>query len=275
MLEKLPLEISGEIKKNHVVIVLPTYDERENISNVLDAILGQEVRIAPARLSVLVVDDLSPDGTADIVRRYSKKNANVYLLTGKKEGLGRAYKRGFAYVLDNLNANIVFEMDADFSHNPDDIPRLLEKLREGNDFVIGSRYVPGGSIPANWSPLRKAMSRWGNIFARHIAGLRDVKDCTSGFRAIRIEVIEEIDFDKLGGTGYAFLMMLLYEAAMSGAKISEVPIHFTDRMYGKSKLGLPDIAEFIITSVKMGLSFKSRPLGRARTKLKREIEISD
>jgi dolichol-phosphate mannosyltransferase len=268
-------EMGDAIVSPRLVIVLPTYNEKENIRGVLDAIFSQEGRIAPASLSVLVVDDLSPDGTADIVREYSRKTANVHLLVGKKEGLGRAYKRGFAYTINNLNADIVFEMDADFSHNPDDIPRLLAKVCEGDDFVIGSRYVPGGSIPANWSLLRRAMSRWGNIFARHIAGLRDIKDCTSGFRAIKIEVIEKIDFDKLGGTGYAFLMMLLYEAARNGAKISEVPINFTDRVCGKSKLGLPDIAEFILKSVRIGLSFKSRPIRRAIARRERDISAND
>lgn len=257
MQEKFQGKTFDAIRSTHVVIVLPTYNEKENIGAVLEAIFGQEGRIAPAGLSVLVVDDLSPDGTADIVREYSKKNSNVHLLSGKKEGLGRAYKRGFAFTIKNLKTDIVFQMDADFSHNPGDIPRLLDKVREGNDFVIGSRYVHGGTIPGNWSPLRKAMSRWGNIFARHIAGLREAKDCTSGFRAIKLEVIEEIDFERLGGTGYAFLMTLLYEAARSGAKISEVPINFADRVCGKSKLGLPDIAEFLFRSVTIGLSFKS------------------
>jgi len=240
---------------DRVVIVLPTYNEKENIGRLLDAILRQGERLSDARLVILVVDDSSPDGTADVVEEYSKRHSNIHLLGGaKKNGLGTAYKRGFAYALNQLQADVVFEMDADFSHDPDDIPRLLAPLREGSDFVIGSRYVPGGSIPDNWAYWRKANSKWGNVFARYIAGLPGIKDCTSGFRAIRAASLREIDVDKLAVTGYAFQMNLLDQAIKHGFRVSEIPIKFTDRLHAKSKLGLGDIVEFILNAFRLRLS---------------------
>lgn len=240
---------------DHVVIVLPTYNEGGNIGKLLDAIQNQARRLGDARLSVLVVDDLSPDNTAEIVREHSQKHTNVHLLGGeKKRGLGTAYKRGFLHAINDLHADIVFEMDADFSHDPDDIPRLLQALRDGSDFAVGSRYVPGGSIPDNWSVLRKVNSKWGNIFARYIAGLHNVRDCTSGYRAIQTSTLRKIDIRKLAATGYSFQMSLLHEAVRQGAVVSEIPINFTDRVHGESKIGMADIVEFIINSFLIRLS---------------------
>lgn len=145
----------------HAVIVLPTYNEKENIVRLLDAIQSQRYRLNGTKLSVLVVDDSSPDGTGEIVHNYSQKYPDVQLLNGtKKQGLGTAYIRGFKYAIEKLEADVIFEMDADFSHDPDDIPRLLTEALNGSDFVIGSRYTFGGSIPNNWSGLRKANSKW-------------------------------------------------------------------------------------------------------------------
>ena len=142
-------------------------------------------------------------------------------------------------------------MDADFSHNPDDIDRFLAKIQENYDFVIGSRYIKGGSIPDNWNLFRKANSFFGNIFARYIADVRSVKDCTSGFRAIKIELLKKIDFNHFNANGYYFQLKLLFVANQKGAKIKEIPINFIDRAKGKSKLGLNDIIEFIINSIKL------------------------
>ena len=134
---------------------------------------------------VLVVDDSSPDGTADVVRQKQTLYPNVHLLTGKKQGLGAAYIRGMRYALDNLRADAVFEMDSDFSHKPEDVPRLMAALDTGADFVIGSRYVKGGSIPPEWGMFRRMNSLFGNIVARYLAGIYKVRDCTAGFRASR------------------------------------------------------------------------------------------
>ena len=253
-------ETSSQTEADHVVIVLPTYNERENIAGLLKAILSQRACLENVTLSVLVVDDSSPDGTADVVQEYSKHDANVHLLGGaKKRGLGAACRRGFDYAINHLKADVIFEMDADFSHDPDDIPRLLAELRNGSDFVVGSRYVPGGSIPDNWAFWRKANSKWGNVFARHVAGMPHIKDCTSGYRAIRVNALQRIDLDKLAVTGYAFLMSLLHEAVISGMRVSEIPIKFTDRVHAKSKLGMGDVVEFIIKVFRIRLSLWSRP----------------
>ena len=245
----------------HVVIVLPTYNEAENIGRLLEEIQNQAERVGEFRLSVLVVDDLSPDKTGAIVTEYSKQHKNVFILGGtRKRGLGTAYKRGILHAIEHLKADIVFEMDADFSHDPGDIPRLLRALADGSDFAIGSRYVPGGSIPSNWSAFRKANSRWGNIFARYIAGLRGVRDCTSGYRAIRASTLLKIELNKLAVTGYAFQMSLLHAAVSCGATVTEIPIRFADRIRGESKIGIADIIEFMIKSFEIRLSmiFKRR-----------------
>ncbi|HJR08054.1 MAG TPA: polyprenol monophosphomannose synthase [Pyrinomonadaceae bacterium] len=230
----------------HTVIVLPTYNERGNIEKLLDAIISQRAQLDGIKLSVLVVDDSSPDGTGEAVREFARRsdNSGVYLLSGQKKGLGTAYKRGILHALDILNADIVFQMDADFSHDPQDLPRFTSEV-ERCDFVVGSRYVAGGSVPENWSRLRKAISKWGNIFARHIAGLDGVRDCTSGYRAIRASVLREIDLEQMDATGYIFIMNLLYEAVQNGARVSEIPIKFTNRLHGESKLGAADIIGFI------------------------------
>lgn len=244
----------------HAVIVLPTYNEKDNIGRLLEEIQNQRHRLNGTKLSILVVDDSSPDGTGEIVQEYSQKYSNIQLLNGtKKQGLGTAYIRGFKYAIDKLGADVVFEMDADFSHNPNDIPRFLTKALNGSDFVIGSRYVFGGSIPSNWSLLRKANSRWGNFFARRVAGLARVKDCTSGYRAIKVDLLKQVELDKLGVKGYAFQINLLNQAIKKGAKVAELPINFTDRTSGKSKLRFADISEFIVSSLVIGLS-RLKPL---------------
>lgn len=226
-----------------VVVVLPTYNEAENIGRLIHALQGPFARTGHD-CSVLVVDDRSPDGTATIVREAQRRFPGVHLVEGEKRGLGAAYIRGMRHALKSLKADVVFEMDADFSHDPEDVPRLLKALEDGADFVIGSRYVEGGSIPANWGTHRKLISRWGNFFARHVAGLHSVRDCTAGFRAIRGRLLRRIDLGHLRVQGYAFQTALLWEARLHGAKIAEVPVHFVDRTVGQSKLGLADLLEF-------------------------------
>ncbi len=229
-----------------IVVVVPTYNERENIAPLLDSLLRQARNLTDCLFFILVVDDSSPDGTFEVVNRYSKIYYNVHLLKGKKEGLGVAYIRGFNYALNKLKADIVFEMDADFSHNPADIPRFIKELEKGADFVIGSRYVEGGSVPNDWPFLRKINSRWGNIFARYVAGIVGIKDCTSGFRAIRASVLREINLSSLGAKGYSFQMNLLYRAFVKKSfNIVEIPINFVDRKRGESKIRIKDIQEFI------------------------------
>lgn len=230
-----------------IVVILPTYNEKENIALMLGA-LQEQFRNIPHDMNILVVDDTSPDGTADVVRAESEKVRNLFLITGQKQGLGAAYIRGMKYAINELQADAVMEMDADFSHKPEDVPRLIEALDQGADFAIGSRYVPGGKISDDWGFLRRMNSKWGNVFARYVAGMYSVRDCTAGFRAIRSSVISKIDPDTLKVKGYAFQISLLHEAILNHAVIREIPVEFLDRKRGETKLGLSDIIEFMLNT---------------------------
>jgi dolichol-phosphate mannosyltransferase len=230
-----------------IVVILPTYNERENIVLMVRA-LQEQFRAIPHDMHILVVDDNSPDGTADAVRAEARSWKNLHLITGIKQGLGAAYIRGMKHAIEQLMADAVMEMDADFSHKPEDVPRLIEGLDRGADFVIGSRYVPGGKIPDDWSFLRRMISKWGNVFARYVAGIYQVRDCTAGFRAIRASIITKIEPDTLKVKGYAFQISLLHEALLNHARMREVPVEFVDRKRGETKLGLSDIVEFMLNA---------------------------
>jgi dolichol-phosphate mannosyltransferase len=230
-----------------VVIILPTYNERSNIAALLTSLQHEFGRLHHD-MHVLVVDDNSPDGTADVVRGIMREHPNLHLITGEKAGLGAAYIRGMRHALGELGADVIFEMDADFSHAPADVPRLLAALENSADFVIGSRHVHGGSIPAEWSVWRKLNSAGGNWVARYVAGLYGIRDCTAGFRAIRASILRQIDFSALRVKGYAFQVALLHQAVTLGAVVKEVPVHFVDRRQGQSKLGLSDITEFVLNA---------------------------
>jgi dolichol-phosphate mannosyltransferase len=230
-----------------VVIIVPTFNERGNIATLLASLQTEFARLRHD-MHVLVVDDNSPDGTADLVRESMRRYPNVHLLTGTKAGLGAAYIRGMQHAIGEMRADVVFEMDADFSHDPADVPRLLAALESPADFVIGSRHVAGGSIPAEWSIWRKLNSAVGNWVARYVAGLYGIRDCTAGFRAIRASILRQIDFSALRVKGYAFQVALLHQAVTLGAVVKEVPVHFMDRKRGQSKLGLADITEFVLNA---------------------------
>jgi dolichol-phosphate mannosyltransferase len=230
-----------------VVIIIPTYNEHDNMVPLFTALQQQFADMAED-MHILVVDDHSPDGTGALVRSLAAGQPNLHLIEGQKAGLGVAYMRGMAYAMDQLQADAVFEMDADFSHDPADVPRLLQALVAGADFVIGSRYVPGGTIPVEWGPMRKLNSMFGNIVARYLAGMYRIHDCTAGFRAIRGSVLRQIDFSALNVKGYAFQVALLHQAVTLGAVVQEIPVHFKDRTRGDSKLGLSDIIEFILAA---------------------------
>jgi len=227
-----------------VVLIIPTYNEVGNIARLIDFLEPQFEKMGHDS-HVLVVDDNSPDGTADAVRDIRKRCANVHLITGDKSGLGAAYIRGMRHALTELSAEVVFEMDADFSHKPEDVPRLMAEIDAGADFVIGSRYVIGGSIPREWGLHRRLNSFFGNIVARYVTGIYKVHDCTAGFRAIRVSLLRKIDLDELRVQGYAFQVALLHEAVIRKANIREIPVEFVERTVGDSKLGLSDIIEFL------------------------------
>jgi dolichol-phosphate mannosyltransferase len=230
-----------------VVIIIPTYNESDNILPLLQS-LRSRVSTLAHDIHILVVDDNSPDGTGQLVRGEIMHDGQLHLLTGEKAGLGAAYIRGMTYAIDELHADVVFEMDADFSHKISDVPRLLACIENGADFVIGSRYVQGGSIPKDWGLHRRLISRFGNILTRYLAGLRHILDCTAGFRAIRTSLLRRMDFAGLGVQGYAFQVALLHEAVVNNAIVKEIPVDFVDRTRGASKLGLRDITEFVINA---------------------------
>lgn len=227
------------------VIIVPTYNERDNIESLVEKLQLQFDRMVH-EMHILVVDDNSPDGTADAVRVLQSRYANLHLIEDKKAGLGMAYIRGMHHASECLGADVVFEMDADFSHKPEDVPRLMSEIDAGADFVIGSRYVKGGSVPKDWGLLRRFNSLGGNIAARYIAGITQVRDCTAGFRAIRTSILRRIDLSSLRVQGYSFQVALLHAAVLENARIKEVPVDFIDRKNGESKLGLGDILEFVI-----------------------------
>jgi glycosyltransferase involved in cell wall biosynthesis len=231
-----------------VCIIVPTYNESENIVSLLDQIYGVEnvskYNEQSITMNVLVVDDNSPDGTAKIVKDYATHNNNVHLLSrSEKNGLGAAYIAGMKHAMELLNPDIIFEMDGDLSHGPEYIMPMISKVREGADFVIGSRYVKGGQIPDNWGLTRKIISKTANVYAKTVLGIKNVNDCTGGFRAIRTSMLKKIDLTNLKTKGYAFQISLLEEMRRNNAIMKEVPISFKDRTNGKSKMSMHDILE--------------------------------
>jgi dolichol-phosphate mannosyltransferase len=233
----------------YAVIIVPTYNERPNVRRllpILDKVLGA---IKNWRVEVLIVDDSSPDGTADEVRDLQKKYHFLHLLVNKKKnGLGAAYLKGMAEVFGTMKADVAMEFDADLSHDPLKIPEFLAKLDAGADLVVGSRYMPGGSIPANWGLHRKFLSVVGNIFITVVLTSRAVHDWTTGYRAIRRSVYEAIvgEMNDRKFSGYTFQIGFLLKTLRHGFKVAEVPFHFVDRTEGVSKLG----TEYIINILK-------------------------
>jgi len=222
-------------------LILPTYNEAENIEAILAAAGEVLTAAAPDGFRVLVVDDGSPDGTGRIADRLAGEHAWVEVLhRTEKNGIGPAYLAGFRHALDH-GAGYVMEMDSDFSHDPADLVRLLAAVRDGADLALGSRYVPGGGV-TDWGLLRRLISEGGSTYARWILGLR-VRDLTGGFKCFRREVLEEIHFDGVRSQGYAFQVELTYRAARAGFRIVEVPIVFKDREQGQSKMSWRIAAE--------------------------------
>jgi dolichol-phosphate mannosyltransferase len=213
-------------------LILPTYNEAENLERIVRAALPRLAEATPEH-HILVVDDGSPDGTGQIADRLAEDLEEVEVLhRTAKEGLGRAYLAGFAYAIER-GAELLLEMDADFSHDPADLPRLI-RAAEGADLVIGSRYVPGGGVE-NWPLRRRALSRGGSLYARTILGV-PVHDLTGGFKCFHRRTLDGIDFLDTHADGYGFQIELTYRAAKAGFRIKEVPIVFRERELGKSKM---------------------------------------
>jgi dolichol-phosphate mannosyltransferase len=215
-----------------VWVVLPTYDERDNLEPLLRAVRTQLSGVAPDH-TILVVDDSSPDGTGELADRLAREDSHVRVLhRPRKEGLGQAYLAGFEVAL-LAGAELILEMDADFSHDPAYLPRMIEATREA-DLVLGSRYVPGGGT-RNWGRLRSLVSRGGCWYARAVLGV-PIRDLTGGFKCFRREVLEAVDLSRIRSQGYAFQVELTYRALQLGFRVKEIPIVFTDRRVGQSKM---------------------------------------
>jgi dolichol-phosphate mannosyltransferase len=222
-----------------VFVIIPTYNERDNIGQLIPIVLKKGPNI-----KVLVVDDNSPVGTGALVADMARSNIRIFLLSRSgKLGLGSAYVKGFKWVLANDTSEYVFEMDADFSHNPDRIPEFIAKIEEGYDLVIGSRYLRGVSV-VNWSIKRLMLSYCASMYARRITGV-PVQDQTTGYKCFHRRVLEGIDLDCIYSDHYAFQIEMNYRAKQKGFKLAEIPIVFEDRLQGESKISKRVIFEAI------------------------------
>lgn len=246
----------GAPQTERALVIVPTYNERENIARLIETVLAQD-----PRLEVLVVDDGSPDGTGEIVGGIMATNYRVHILRRpSKLGLGTAYIAGFRWALEK-KYDYIFEMDADFSHDPRYLPALLSAAEDA-DLVLGSRYVPGGGV-RDWGLLRRLVSRGGGIYARRILGV-EVRDLTGGFKCIRREVLEAIDLPSVRAEGYVFQIEVTYRAILAGFRVREIPIVFADRAVGTSKMSTRIAVEAMLSVPVMKRS-ASAALARAGT----------
>ena len=237
------------------LIVLPTYQEALNVVEVLT-----RIRAALPGADVLVVDDSSPDGTADLARAAAEELGQIdVLVRPTKDGLGNAYRHGFRVGMDR-GYEVLVQMDADLSHDPADLPRLLGALEDGAEAVIGSRYIPGGSVP-HWPWYRRALSKWGNRYACVVLGM-SVHDATAGFRAYRIDALRAIDVFSTRAKGYGFQIETAYRVSRAGRRLDEVPVIFTDRVRGQSKMSLSVMVEELVLVTWWGLRDRVRSLLR-------------
>ena len=232
------------------LVIIPTYNEAENILLIIERVLELK-----DKFHILVVDDSSPDGTAKLVQQYTRQYPEqVFLLQRtQKSGLGTAYIAGFKWALER-NYEFIFEMDADFSHNPNHLSRLYEKAKQGCEVVVGSRYTKNGKI-LNWPKDRKFLSYGASLYARLITGM-PVKDPTAGFVCYKRNVLEEINFNKISSIGYSFQIEMKYASWLFGHSICEVPITFKDRERGESKMNSSIIKEAALGVIQMRLHNK-------------------
>jgi dolichol-phosphate mannosyltransferase len=231
---------------NHVLVIIPTYNEKKNIEKVLNTVFGLKID----NLNVLIIDDNSPDGTAEFVRQYMKNQDSLFLIQRPaKLGLGTAYIAGFKYALER-NYQYIFEMDADLSHDPKEIPNFLNAIKEA-DLVIGSRYLTGINV-INWPLLRLFISVMASKYTHFITGL-PVHDCTSGFKCFNRRILEAIPLEEISSSGYSFQIEMNFKAWKRGFKIKEIPIIFYDRTEGASKMSKKIIMEaaFVVWKLKI------------------------
>lgn len=239
------------MKKVKVAVIIPTYNEKDNIDKIIPEISDIFIRNS-IKGKIFIVDDNSPDGTGQIADKLSKKYPVLVIHRTKNRGYGASTIEGFKTAL-NKNFDIIITMDCDFSHNPEIIPKLIENIKKGDQLVIGSRRIPGGKI-IGWNAWRHFCSFGATNFSKIMLGIK-AKDITSGYRAYDSKFLIKIPFQDIKSNGYSFLEELLYLAQKNKLKISEVPIIFVDRKYGKSKLSKKEILKFFITII--GLKFKN------------------
>lgn len=232
------------------IIIIPTYNERDNIENIINAVFQSVPDI-----NILIVDDGSPDGTGQIIKNMMQQTSQLHLIErAGKMGLGTAYCRGFEYALEK-GFDVIFEMDADFSHDPKEIPRFLKEIEE-YDLVIGSRYISGVNV-VNWPMRRLLLSYFANAYTQTITQM-PIKDATGGFKAFRAEILRKIDLKKIRSNGYAFQIEMNFKAWKAGARIKEIPIIFIDRRSGVSKMSRKIVYEavFLVWKLKAASIFK-------------------
>ncbi len=238
--------------KPKVCVVIPTYNERENIETIIERILRVTAE-AGLNLEILVVDDNSPDGTGELVEELSKQDSRIHLLRRSgKLGLGSAYRDGFRKAVEEFGAEILVEMDADGSHDPTHLPAMIDRIIGGCDIVVGSRYIQGGEI-IGWGLKRKIISSGANFLSRKLCGIK-IRDATSGYRAIKASTLKKLNLDEVSASGYVFQVAFLFRAQNAGLKICEVPIVFRDRVRARSKLGLREMVNFFWTCLKLAFS---------------------
>lgn len=229
-------------------IILPTYNEKENVESIVQEIFKQNI----ADLGIIIVDDNSPDGTGKIADELTKNDSRISVIhRTQKMGLGTAYVQGFKKVLVDSEAQYIFEMDADFSHSPKYLPRFLEAAQD-NDLVLGSRYIPGGGV-SNWGLLRRAISWFANFTVRVILGV-PIKDLTGGYKCFRRRVLERINLDNVESNGYNFQIEISYKVFKQGFGIKEIPIIFEERRGGRSKFHLGIVLESLRKVLKLKFS---------------------
>lgn len=232
-----------------VVVILPTYNEAENVDSLIPAIFAVAKKLPNYAFHILVVDDYSPDGTAGAVAKLKKTHKHIDLISKKKEGLGAAIVFGIDYALKKLKPDFLMQIDADWSHDPKLIPQFMKHIENGSDFVIGSRYIAGGSIPGNWGLHRKLFSVIGNVWVRFGLGALSPHDWSSGYRLMRSEVAEKVYKGLSKYSGYTFQIAFLHRIKKMGFKISEVPLVFVDRVHGRSKFPAFDYIQNVILYV--------------------------
>jgi dolichol-phosphate mannosyltransferase len=243
-----------------VLVVIPTFNERENLGPVIARLHG-----ALPAAHVLVVDDGSPDGTGELADELAARDERVHVLhRTEKAGLGAAYLAGFAWAL-SADYQVIVEMDADGSHPPEQLPQLVETLADA-DLVIGSRYVEGGTV-VNWPAHRRLLSWGGNLYCRLALGVQ-IRDITAGYRAFRRRVLAELDLGDIASQGYCFQVDLAWRAALAGFRVSEVPITFTERVHGRSKMSPGIVAEALLRVTWWGLTHRAQ---RIRQNARRSV----